>query len=75
MDRIRSEGFDNRLPSTARLRGQTRISFIVDGQIWRKIVLVHSDWNIDNVSCNVLDDAYGGEKASEIFNMVTRELL
>ncbi|MDI9366772.1 GntR family transcriptional regulator [Mesotoga sp.] len=32
-----------------------------------KIVLVHSDWNIDNVSCNVLDDAYGGEKASEIF--------
>ncbi|HNS65964.1 MAG TPA: GntR family transcriptional regulator [Mesotoga infera] len=32
-----------------------------------KITLVHTDWNIDQVSCVVLDDACGGEKAAEIF--------
>lgn len=32
-----------------------------------KVVLVHSDWNLDQVSCVILDDAYGGKQAAEIF--------
>ncbi len=31
-----------------------------------KIVLVHSDWDLDQVSSVVLDDAYGGEQAAEV---------
>lgn len=33
-----------------------------------KIVLVHSNWNIEGVSSVTLDDGYGGEKAAEIFH-------
>jgi len=33
-----------------------------------KIVLVHSHWDIDQVSCVILDDDYGGRKAAEIFH-------
>ncbi|WP_448522497.1 substrate-binding domain-containing protein [Pseudothermotoga sp.] len=33
-----------------------------------KVVLVHSDWNIDGASCVILDDAYGGTKAAEVFH-------
>ncbi|MCS7174855.1 substrate-binding domain-containing protein [Pseudothermotoga sp.] len=33
-----------------------------------KVVVVHTDWNIDGTSCVILDDAYGGAKAAEIFH-------
>jgi GntR family transcriptional regulator of arabinose operon len=33
-----------------------------------KIVLVHSDWNINGTGSVVLDDSYGGKKAAEIFH-------
>ncbi len=33
-----------------------------------KIVLVHSNWSIENVSSVTLNDSYGGERAAEIFH-------
>ncbi|MGB9790336.1 MAG: GntR family transcriptional regulator [Thermotoga caldifontis] len=33
-----------------------------------RVVIVHTDWNIEGAGCVVLDDAYGGTKAAEIFH-------
>lgn len=33
-----------------------------------KVVVVHTNWNIEGTSCVILDDAYGGIKAAEIFH-------